>query len=137
MKDLKAFINKDIIKKMKHNASLVGPGDDLQDGDVVLFGYQYSYDKSYAYTNLGIYNAKTGDIEYDDGTHGPWKNLKDDFQYFVRGMVYIKHVLKIWRPINDSWIRYPENLEDIKAIERNKNYVRIYENKELMKRFGL
>ena len=86
MKSLKEAL---VHKHMDHVDNIIlKPGDNLQDGDVVLFGYQHSYDKSYAYTNLGMYNAKTGDIEYDDGPHGSWENLKDDFQLYNQKETY-------------------------------------------------
>lgn len=119
--------------------TVVKPGQDLCDGDVVLVGYMYrssTNEVRYDDWELGIYNAQTNDVEYVD-SYKSWSELKDTFSYDKHGLMYVHYVLKIWRPINDSWIRYPEDLGNIRDMDMNKNYIVVYENTDLIKKFNI
>lgn len=132
---LKTYLQEALVKKNQRlkKYDKLKPGDNLKDGDIVLVGYQHH--SEFNQYRLGIYNSATNDIEYN-GSYIPWDQLKNTFQYDVPTGPYIQYVLKIWRPKGKSFIDDPE-LVNVEDMNRNRDYSEVYEDEDLMKKFGL
>jgi len=135
------------ILQKKTFVSSVKPGDDLEDGEIVLIGHNKF--KYYRDTfSIGTYNSKTKNIEYGHGNY-PWENLKKSFMHhdYMAGNDDWMIVLRIWKQIGKVRIKVPDdfgyicnNLEKVMDFEDMLNandYVCVYENIYRLRQFDI
>lgn len=116
----------------------VKPGCNLKDGDLVLIGYYLISKKKYSDYQFGRYNEISGDIEFFS-SYCHYSDLRETFYQHVPGNMYTKYIVRVYREVTGNpEIEVSEDDEKtLKEIQSNKNYVCIYNDKELSKKFRL
>lgn len=116
-------------------------GDDLENGDIVVIGYDCvdtdTIGQTYQEVNVGEY--LDGDIVFNERIEG-WCLYQDTFKYEEDDC--IGEVIAVYKLLNNRESRkiYNNKYDDISIlndIKNDHNYVCIYENKTLVKKFGL
>lgn len=142
---VKPITNAELDNARKEMPNIVKPGDDLCDGDVVLVACECLTGTESADINCGTFYDKSDVISYPKGRIRywnrslSWKDIKDEYQWTYDD-AYTHYILKVYRPYpGKEWQLNPVNDRKIsmETLENSHDYYCVYENKELLKKFGL
>ena len=135
MKKLNAYINKDVLKRMRHNHNVVKPGDMLKDNDLVLIVCALD-DEHTLSIRYGTFIEEDEMIIYWNSSLD-YANIRKEFKWKYNA--YTHYIVKIYRLIDGEAHHRPNSQHQtlLGEPEKDPRYELVYEDKELMKRFKL
>ncbi len=130
-------ITNDEFDKVGFDIDIVGIGDDLEDGDVVVVGYEDIQTKYYRSIKIGVYNSSEDRIIYGDVSIR-YRLLKQTFTWDYNNRVR-HHILLIYRPRDGkATIDFEQtNDEKLNRLDDNRLFKPVYRNDIMAKNFGL